>query len=48
VDDDVYWYVETVVPYPLAPFEDAEVGAVAGIQRSDSAPKFNEHTGYNI
>jgi glycosyltransferase involved in cell wall biosynthesis len=34
VDDDVYWPVDTVVPYLLAPFEDAEVGAVAGIQRS--------------
>lgn len=34
VDDDVYWRVGTVVPYLLAPFEDAQVGAVAGIQRS--------------
>ncbi len=34
VDDDVYWTLDTVVPYLLAPFEDAEVGAVAGIQRS--------------
>lgn len=34
VDDDVYWRVDSVVPYLLAPFEDAEVGAVAGIQRS--------------
>lgn len=33
VDDDVYWSLDTVVPYLLAPFEDAEVGAVAGIQR---------------
>ncbi|OQD65636.1 hypothetical protein PENPOL_c005G01259 [Penicillium polonicum] len=32
VDDDVYWHVDTVVPYLLAPFEDAEVGGVAGIQ----------------
>jgi len=39
VDDDVYWRVETVVPYLLAPFEDAEVGAVAGIQRSDPNSK---------
>lgn len=36
VDDDVYWSVDTVVPYLLAPFENAEVGAVAGIQRSVS------------
>lgn len=35
VDDDVYWRVDTVVPYLLAPFEDAEVGGVAGIQMSD-------------
>lgn len=34
VDDDVYWSTGTVLPYLLAPFEDAEVGAVAGIQRS--------------
>lgn len=33
VDDDVYWRVDHVVPYLLAPFQDAEVGAVAGIQR---------------
>lgn len=33
VDDDVYWRVDNVVPYLLAPFQDAEVGAVAGIQR---------------
>jgi glycosyltransferase involved in cell wall biosynthesis len=33
VDDDVYWRVDTVIPYLLAPFENAEVGAVAGIQR---------------
>ncbi|KAB8068637.1 hypothetical protein BDV29DRAFT_162200 [Aspergillus leporis] len=32
VDDDVYWRVDTVVNYLLAPFDDAEVGAVAGIQ----------------
>jgi hypothetical protein len=36
VDDDVYWRVSTVVPYLLALFEDAEVGAVAGIQRSET------------
>ncbi|EPS25877.1 putative hyaluronan synthase [Penicillium oxalicum 114-2] len=36
VDDDAYWHVDTVVPYFLAPFEDAEVGGVAGIQMSDS------------
>lgn len=36
VDDDVYWRVDSVVPYLLAPFEDPEVGAVAGIQRSVS------------
>lgn len=34
VDDGVYWRIDSVVPYLLAPFEDAEVGAVAGIQRS--------------
>jgi len=33
VDDDVYWSVDTVVPYLLAPFENEKVGAVAGIQR---------------
>lgn len=33
VDDDVYWRVDTVMPYLLAPFENTEVGAVAGIQR---------------
>lgn len=33
LDDDVYWRVDTVVPYLLAPFEDPEVGGVAGIQR---------------
>jgi glycosyltransferase involved in cell wall biosynthesis len=46
VDDDVYWRVDTVVPYLLAPFEDAEVGAVAGIQRSD--PKVNVHPVYSV
>ncbi|PLB36807.1 polysaccharide synthase [Aspergillus candidus] len=35
VDDDVYWRVGTVVPYLLAPFEDAQVGAVAGIQSAE-------------
>ena len=34
VDDDAYWNAATVVPYLLAPFEDAEVGSVAGLQRS--------------
>ncbi|KAG2002898.1 hypothetical protein GB937_009434, partial [Aspergillus fischeri] len=41
VDEDVHWRVGTIVPYLLAPFEDAEVGAVASIQRSkapDSMP----------
>lgn len=36
VDDDVYWHVDTVVPYLLAPFENTKVGGVAGIQMSDS------------
>ncbi|PKX94849.1 uncharacterized protein P174DRAFT_418822 [Aspergillus novofumigatus IBT 16806] len=39
VDDDVYWRVNTVVPYVLAPFEDAEVGAVAGIQSAEVPPE---------
>jgi glycosyltransferase involved in cell wall biosynthesis len=34
VDDDAYWRAATVIPYLLAPFEDAEVGSVAGLQRS--------------
>lgn len=33
VDDDVYWRAATVVSYLLAPFEDAQVGSVAGLQR---------------
>lgn len=33
VDDDAYWRASTVVPYLLAPFEKAEVGSVAGLQR---------------
>ncbi|KAI2474465.1 Polysaccharide synthase [Pyrenophora tritici-repentis] len=39
VDDDVYWRLDTVVPYLLAPFEDAEVGAVAGIQSAEVPPE---------
>ncbi|GIK05268.1 hypothetical protein Aspvir_009372 [Aspergillus viridinutans] len=39
VDDDVYWRVDTVVSYLLAPFEDAEVGAVAGIQSAEVPPE---------
>lgn len=34
VDDDVFWRADGVVPYLLAPFEQDEIGAVAGIQRS--------------
>jgi len=34
VDDDAYWRSTSVVPYLLAPFEDAEIGSVAGLQRS--------------
>ncbi|KAL4900465.1 hypothetical protein BDW74DRAFT_170848 [Aspergillus multicolor] len=39
VDDDVYWRVDTVVHYLLAPFEDAEVGAVAGTQLAEIPPE---------
>ncbi|ROT37738.1 hypothetical protein SODALDRAFT_325276 [Sodiomyces alkalinus F11] len=35
VDDDVYSRVDSTVPYLLAPFEDTEVGAVAGIQSAE-------------
>lgn len=45
VDDDVYWHVDTVVPYFLAPFEDAEVGGVTGIQMSD--PQIENHIRYS-
>jgi hypothetical protein len=34
VDDDVFWRADGVVPYLLAPFEQDDIGAVAGIQRS--------------
>ena len=33
VDDDAYWRSTKIVPYMLAPFEKAEVGSVAGLQR---------------
>ncbi|KAG9231685.1 polysaccharide synthase [Amylocarpus encephaloides] len=39
VDDDAYWPVDTVIPYLLAPFEDAEIGAVAGIQSAEISPE---------
>ncbi|KAL4406327.1 glycosyltransferase family 2 [Colletotrichum abscissum] len=35
VDDDVYWRAAGVLPYLLAPFENAKVGAVAGIQSAE-------------
>lgn len=33
VDDDAYWRGPAVIPYLLAPFENPEVGLVAGLQR---------------
>uniref|UniRef100_A0A093V5P2 Uncharacterized protein n=1 Tax=Talaromyces marneffei PM1 TaxID=1077442 RepID=A0A093V5P2_TALMA len=32
VDDDAYWRTTTVMPYLLAPFENPEIGLVAGLQ----------------
>ncbi|KAF2450927.1 glycosyltransferase family 2 protein [Karstenula rhodostoma CBS 690.94] len=32
VDDDAYWRSSGVIPYMLAAFEDASIGAVAGLQ----------------
>ncbi|CAH0055753.1 unnamed protein product [Clonostachys solani] len=39
VDDDVFWRADGVVPYLLAPFEQDEIGAVAGIQSAEIPPE---------
>ncbi|KAI0123146.1 hypothetical protein BJ170DRAFT_713211 [Xylariales sp. AK1849] len=39
VDDDAYWPADTVISYLLAPFENAEIGAVAGTQSANIPPE---------